>query len=69
MIGFIGAPWTLAAYSVEGGHSKLCKNMKGLCLEQPELAHRLLDKYTESLISYSDYQVGEFNFETTKIIF
>ncbi len=58
LIGFIGAPWTLAAYSVEGGHSKLCKHIKGLCLEQPALARSLLDKYTEALCTYASYQIA-----------
>jgi uroporphyrinogen decarboxylase len=57
LLGFIGAPWTLAAYSVEGGHSKLCKTIKGLCLENPALAHQLLHKYTEALKVYADHQV------------
>jgi len=57
LIGFIGAPWTLAAYSVEGGHSKLCATFKKLCLEQPSLAHLLLDKLTESLCIYASYQI------------
>lgn len=57
LIGFIGAPWTLAAYSVEGGHSKLCKKMKKLCTEDPVLAHRLLQKYTDALCIYASYQV------------
>lgn len=57
LIGFIGAPWTLAAYSVEGGHSKLCKRIKTMCFEQPELAHVLLDKYTDALCQYASYQI------------
>lgn len=57
LIGFIGAPWTLAAYSVEGGHSKLCSKMKTMCLENPQLVHVLLDKYTESLCVYADHQI------------
>ena len=57
LIGFIGAPWTLAAYSVEAGHSKLCKKIKAMCVENPQLAHKLLDKYTESLCVYADHQV------------
>ena len=58
LIGFIGAPWTLAAYSVEGGHSKLCAKMKKMCYEQPELAHALLEKYTQGLCLYADFQVN-----------
>lgn len=57
VIGFIGAPWTLAAYSVEGGPSKLCKHMKLLCMEQPAAAHSLLDKYTDMLCAYASHQV------------
>jgi uroporphyrinogen decarboxylase len=57
LIGFIGAPFTLAAYSVEGGHAKFCPNMKKMCFEDPQLAHMLLDKYTEALCVYASYQI------------
>jgi uroporphyrinogen decarboxylase len=57
LIGFIGAPWTLVAYSVEGGHSKLASKIKKMCLDEPNLAHSLLNKYTESLCLYASYQV------------
>jgi len=57
LIGFIGAPWTLAAYSVEGGHSKLCTKMKTMCLEQPQLAHQFLEKYTDALCLYASHQI------------
>jgi uroporphyrinogen decarboxylase len=57
LIGFIGAPWTLVAYSVEGGHSKLCSKMKRLCNEDPELAHALLSKYADSLCVYASHQI------------
>lgn len=58
LIGFVGAPWTLAAYSVEGGHTKLCAQMKTMCLEQPQMAHALLDHYTSALCDYAAYQVA-----------
>lgn len=57
LIGFIGAPWTIAAYSVEGGHSKLAAKIKTLFYERPDSAHRLLDKLTESLCQYAAFQV------------
>jgi uroporphyrinogen decarboxylase len=57
LIGFVGAPFTLAAYSVEGGHSKLCAKMKKMCLDAPQLVHQLLDKYTEALCRYASYQI------------
>jgi len=57
LIGFIGAPWTLVAYSIEGGHSKLATNVKRMCLEQPEMAHALLEKYSDSLCVYASHQI------------
>eukprot|EP00607_Mallomonas_marina_P010246 CAMPEP_0182421466 /NCGR_PEP_ID=MMETSP1167-20130531/6887_1 /TAXON_ID=2988 /ORGANISM="Mallomonas Sp, Strain CCMP3275" /LENGTH=359 /DNA_ID=CAMNT_0024598655 /DNA_START=186 /DNA_END=1265 /DNA_ORIENTATION=- len=57
LIGFIGAPFTIAAYSVEGGHSKLCTRMKRLCLEEPEIARMMLEKYTDALTEYACHQV------------
>ena len=60
LIGFIGAPWTLVAYSVEGGHSKLCPNIKKMCLQDPVFAHSILEKYTEALCTYASYQVRLF---------
>eukprot|EP01041_Mallomonas_annulata_P000243 gene243-448_t len=58
LIGFIGAPFTVAAYSVEGGHSKLCTRMKRLCLEEPAMAAILLDKYADALAEYASYQIS-----------
>jgi uroporphyrinogen decarboxylase len=57
LIGFIGAPWTLAAYSVEGGHSKLCSKMKKMMNDSPEIVHDLLSKYTDSLCLYASFQI------------
>mmetsp|Transcript_22645 Transcript_22645/g.21866 ORF Transcript_22645/g.21866 Transcript_22645/m.21866 type:complete len:385 (-) Transcript_22645:340-1494(-) len=57
LIGFIGAPWTLVAYSVEGGHSKLTPNIKKMCLQNPTFAHSILDKYTDALCVYASYQI------------
>ncbi len=57
LIGFIGAPWTLVAYSVEGGHSKLCPTIKKMCLENPTLAHAMLRKYTDALCVYASFQI------------
>ena len=39
------------------GHSKLCKTMKKMMNEEPEMVHTMLDKYTESLCTYASYQI------------
>jgi uroporphyrinogen decarboxylase len=44
LIGFAGAPWTLAAYMVEGKGTKQFAVAKKMLFEQPALAHALLDK-------------------------
>lgn len=57
LIGFCGAPWTIMAYMVEGSGSKTFSKAKQLLYTQPELAHALLDKITESSINYLKAQV------------
>jgi uroporphyrinogen decarboxylase len=57
VIGFAGAPFTLAAYMVEGGGSKSYILIKRLLLEQPKLAHTLFQKLTDTLIPYLKMQV------------
>jgi uroporphyrinogen decarboxylase len=57
VIGFCGAPFTLAAYMVEGGGSKSYILIKRLLFEQPKLAHQLFEKLTNTLIPYLEMQV------------
>jgi len=57
VIGFCGAPFTLAAYMVEGGSSKSFLQVKRLLFEQPAVAHRLFDTLTRTLIPYLQMQV------------
>lgn len=58
VIGFCGAPFTLAAYMVEGGGSKNFLQVKKLMFEEPKLAHRLFEKLTQTLIPYLKMQVA-----------
>ena len=52
LIGFSGAPWTLATYMIEGGGSKNFKHIKQWRFGAPALLHRLLDKITDAVIDY-----------------
>src|SRR6476659_1747996 len=58
VIGFCGAPFTLAAYMVEGGGSKSFILIKRLLFEQPKLAHALFEKLTQALIPYLQMQIA-----------
>jgi len=57
LIGFGGAPLTLATYMIEGGSSKDFEAFRGFLRQEPEAAHRLLDKLTEVSIRYLTMQV------------
>ncbi len=52
LIGFAGAPWTILAYMIEGHGSKTFSESRKFLYTQPVLAHKLLDKITESTIAY-----------------
>ena len=57
LIGFSGAPWTLATYMVEGKGSKNFRHIKEWMFTQPLDIHRLLDKLTDAVILYLKAQI------------
>eukprot|EP00262_Sarcandra_glabra_P005264 TRINITY_DN1667_c0_g1_i1.p1 TRINITY_DN1667_c0_g1~~TRINITY_DN1667_c0_g1_i1.p1 ORF type:complete len:398 (-),score=63.66 TRINITY_DN1667_c0_g1_i1:73-1266(-) len=56
VLGFVGAPFTLASYVVEGGSSKHFSKIKRLAFSQPKVLHALLQKFTTSMAKYIQYQ-------------
>jgi len=58
LIGFSGSPWTLATYMVEGGSSKNFTLSKTLVLQEPALAHQLMQKITAAVTAYLSAQVA-----------
>lgn len=52
LIGFSGSPFTLMAYMVEGQGSKDFARVKRLIYGNPELAHAILDKISDTVSDY-----------------
>lgn len=52
LIGFAGSPWTILCYAVEGKGSKSFDTAKSFCFSEPEAAHQLLQKITDTTIDY-----------------
>ena len=57
LIGFSGAPFTLATYMIEGGSSKNFLNTKRMMFQNPGLFSLLMDKITMTVISYLTSQI------------
>ncbi|HET6245028.1 MAG: uroporphyrinogen decarboxylase [Bacteroidetes bacterium] len=57
LIGFAGAPWTIFSYMTEGQGSKTFSKAKKFLYTQPEIAHLLLEKITQSTIGYLKAQI------------
>ncbi len=57
LIGFAGAPWTIFCYMVEGKGSKTFSFARKMLYNNPEFAHALLEKITESTINYLKSQI------------
>ncbi|MFT5618947.1 MAG: uroporphyrinogen decarboxylase [Arenicella sp.] len=57
LIGFAGAPFTIFCYMIEGGGSKTFSKAKKVLYQSPEIAHKLMDKITQSTITYLKAQV------------
>lgn len=57
LIGFAGAPWTLACYMIEGGSSKNFDKVRTVALTEPKFFAELIDILTESVIIYLQNQI------------
>lgn len=57
LIGFAGAPLTLASYLVQGGGSREFEALKAFLLVEPAAAHALLERLSDLTIAYLRAQV------------
>jgi uroporphyrinogen decarboxylase len=57
LIGFSGAPWTLASYMIEGGGSKSFSEIKKIAFSEPAVLQSLLDKLASTVIAYLRFQI------------
>jgi uroporphyrinogen decarboxylase len=57
LIGFAGAPFTLAAYILEGKSSRVFSKTKNFMISQPTVWYALMEKITRALIPYINGQI------------
>jgi len=57
LIGFAGAPFTLASYAIEGGSSRNYILTKQLMYCQPKAWHQLMDKFARVITGYLRRQI------------
>ncbi len=57
LIGFVGAPFTLASYAIEGGHSNTYAHAKALMYRCPGAWHRLCAKLATVAADYLGAQI------------
>jgi len=57
LIGFSGAPFTLASYIIEGGGSRNYLFTKSMLYREPDTWHLLMEKLTDMVIAYLNDQI------------
>ncbi|CAM9172904.1 unnamed protein product [Choristocarpus tenellus] len=57
VLGFVGLPYTLATYLVEGQTSKEYLEIKKMMFLEPDLLHSMLKSLADSIGDYANYQV------------
>ena len=57
LIGFAGAPFTLASYAIEGGGSRNYILTKQLMYREPDAWHKLMDKFARVITGYLRRQI------------
>ena len=57
VLGFVGAPWTLAAYAIEGKSSKDYTIIKSMAFSEPAMLHQFLEKLADAIAVYLRYQI------------
>jgi uroporphyrinogen decarboxylase len=73
LFGFVGGPWTLMAYMIEGGGSKTLSKAKSWLFRHPKQSHELLQRITDILVDFlagqvrAGAQVSEFDIVVASI--
>jgi uroporphyrinogen decarboxylase len=57
LIGFSGAPFTLASYIVEGGHSRAYAHVKKMMYQDPATFERLMRIISDVVVGYLEAQI------------
>ena len=58
VLGFVGSPWTLATYIIEGKSSALYKGIKTMAFNAPEVLDALLSHLADQIATYACYQIS-----------
>jgi uroporphyrinogen decarboxylase len=58
LVGFVGGPFTLASYLIEGGGSRTFASTKALLYSEPVTMHALLDKLADTVSEYAAAQAA-----------
>jgi uroporphyrinogen decarboxylase len=58
VIGFAGAPFTLASYAIEGGASRSFLHTKTLMYREPAAWHELMQRLSRSIVLYLNAQIA-----------
>jgi uroporphyrinogen decarboxylase len=58
LIGFAGAPFTLASYLIEGGPSRTYLKTKAMMYGEPDLWHTLLSRLADITLTFLRVQIG-----------
>jgi uroporphyrinogen decarboxylase len=58
LIGFAGAPFTLASYAIEGGSSRNYLHTKTLMMREESIWHTLMNRLTRSIARYLNAQIA-----------
>jgi len=57
VLGFVGCPYTLATYMIEGKTSKEYLEIKKMAFNEPKLLHTILQNLADSIGDYALYQI------------
>lgn len=67
LIGFSGAPWTLANYMMEGGSAREFNAAKSLFYTEPKVFRRLMEKITGCVTEYLQMQIDTGSIDALQI--
>merc|ERR1719316_2606358 len=57
LIGFVGSPFTLVAYAVEGKANRHCIATKKMMMHNPEVLHAALNHFADAVGEYACHQI------------